>query len=85
MYLCISSISFHSKCQCVVFFPNRKRNFGISYLSRDRSGGELHLSLLSDGDLDAAFASAAKPYLQLKIDIKPSEDSECVNGDLLHS
>ncbi|KAG7273369.1 hypothetical protein CRUP_022912 [Coryphaenoides rupestris] len=57
------------------FDLNGKRNFGISYLSRDRSGGEMYLSLLSDWDLDAAFASAAKPYLQLKIDIKPSEDS----------
>ncbi|KAL1021323.1 hypothetical protein UPYG_G00011780 [Umbra pygmaea] len=52
-----------------------KRNFGISYLSRDRGGVEVYLSLLSDWDLDAAFVSAAKPYLQLKVDIKPSEDS----------
>ncbi|KAG5282374.1 hypothetical protein AALO_G00055300 [Alosa alosa] len=57
------------------FELNGKRNFGISYLSRDRSGVEVYLSLLSDWDLDAAFVSAAKPYLQLKIDIKPSEDS----------
>ncbi|KAJ3586540.1 hypothetical protein NHX12_012937 [Muraenolepis orangiensis] len=57
------------------FDLNGKRNFGISYLSRDRSGIEMYQSLLSDCDLDAAFASAAKPYLQLKIDIKPSEDS----------
>lgn len=33
-------------------------------------------SLLSDGDLDVAFVSAAKPHLQLKMDIKPSEDSK---------
>ncbi|XP_047428288.1 TBC1 domain family member 25 [Mugil cephalus] len=52
-----------------------KRNFNISYLSRDRSGAELYLSLLSDWDLDVAFVSAAKPYLQLKMDIKPSEQS----------
>lgn len=39
-------------------------------------GAEVYLSLLSDWDLDAAFVSAAKPYLQLKMDIKPSEDSE---------
>ena len=58
------------------FFSNRKRNFGVSYVARDRSGVEMHQSLLSDWDLDAAFASAAKPYLELKIDIKPSEDSE---------
>ncbi|CAL8369231.1 unnamed protein product [Lota lota] len=57
------------------FDLNGKRNFGISYLSRDRSGVEMYMSLLSDSDLDAAFASAAKPYLELKIDIKPSEDS----------
>ncbi|XP_064162577.1 TBC1 domain family member 25-like isoform X3 [Anguilla rostrata] len=57
------------------FELNGKRTFGISYLSRDRGGVEVYLSLLSDWDLDAAFVSAAKPYLQLKIDIKPSEDS----------
>ncbi|KAK1150553.1 TBC1 domain family member 25-like [Acipenser oxyrinchus oxyrinchus] len=57
------------------FDLNEKRNFGISYLSRDRQGVELYLSLLSDWDLDAAFLSASKPYLQLKIDIKPAEDS----------
>ncbi|XP_033858514.3 TBC1 domain family member 25-like [Acipenser ruthenus] len=57
------------------FDLNEKRSFGISYLSRDRQGVELYLSLLSDWDLDAAFLSASKPYLQLKIDIKPAEDS----------
>ncbi|XP_035377797.1 TBC1 domain family member 25 isoform X2 [Electrophorus electricus] len=57
------------------FELNGRRNFGISYLSRDRAGVEVYLSLLSDWDLDAAFVSAAKPYLQLKMDIKPSEDS----------
>lgn len=36
----------------------------------------MYLSLVSDWELDAAFASAAKPYLQLKMDIKPSEDSK---------
>lgn len=54
----------------------RKRNFGISYLSRDQGGVEVYVSLLSDWDLDAAFVSAAKPFLQLKMDIRPSEDSE---------
>ncbi|XP_062854416.1 TBC1 domain family member 25 isoform X2 [Trichomycterus rosablanca] len=57
------------------FELNGRCNFGISYLSRDRTGTEVYLSLLSDWDLDAAFVSAAKPYLQLKMDIKPSEDS----------
>ncbi|XP_056629224.1 TBC1 domain family member 25 [Triplophysa dalaica] len=57
------------------FELNGKRNFGISYLSRDRGGSEVFVSLLSDWDLDAAFVSAAKPFLQLKVDIKPSEDS----------
>ncbi|KAL6120232.1 tbc1d25 [Pungitius sinensis] len=57
------------------FDLNGRRNFGISYLSRDRSEAELFQSLLSDGDLDVAFVSASKPHLQLKMDIKPSEDS----------
>ncbi|KAM6925388.1 TBC1 domain family member 25 [Xenentodon cancila] len=57
------------------FDLNGKRNFSISYLSRDRSGVEMYLSLLSDWDLDIAFVSAAKPFLQLKMDVKPSEDS----------
>uniref|UniRef100_A0A4W6E8J1 TBC1 domain family, member 25 n=1 Tax=Lates calcarifer TaxID=8187 RepID=A0A4W6E8J1_LATCA len=57
------------------FDLNGKRNFGISYLSRDRSGTGMYLSLVSDWDLDVAFVSAAKPYLQLKMDIKPSEES----------
>lgn len=54
----------------------RKRNFSVSYLSRDRSSVEMYLSLLSDWDLDIAFMSAAKPFLQLKMDVKPSEDSK---------
>ncbi|XP_013880195.1 TBC1 domain family member 25 [Austrofundulus limnaeus] len=57
------------------FELNGKRNFTVSYLSRDRSGVETYLSLLSDWDLDVAFMSAAKPFLQLKMDVKPSEDS----------
>lgn len=36
----------------------------------------MYLSLLSDGDLDAAFVSSAKPVLQLKMDIKPLEESK---------
>ncbi|XP_075041670.1 TBC1 domain family member 25 isoform X2 [Mixophyes fleayi] len=51
------------------------KNFGISYLGRDKQGHEVYLSLMSDWDLGMAFASASKPYLQLKLDIKPSEDS----------
>ncbi|XP_035596943.1 TBC1 domain family member 25-like isoform X1 [Oncorhynchus keta] len=57
------------------FELNGKRNFGISYLSQDRGGVEVYLSLLSDWDLEAAFVSAAKPYLQLKMDMNLSEDS----------
>ncbi|KAK5614844.1 hypothetical protein CRENBAI_011230 [Crenichthys baileyi] len=57
------------------FDLNGKRNFSVSYLSRDRSSMEMYLSLLSDWDLDVAFMSAAKPFLQLKMDVKPSEDS----------
>ncbi|XP_037552952.1 TBC1 domain family member 25-like [Nematolebias whitei] len=57
------------------FELNGKRNFNVSYLSRDRSGVETYLSLLSDWDLDVAFMSAAKPFLQLKMDVKPSEES----------
>ncbi|KAJ8385344.1 hypothetical protein AAFF_G00189650 [Aldrovandia affinis] len=57
------------------FKLNGKHTFGISYLLRDRGDVEVYLSLLSDWDLDAAFVSAAKPYLQLKIDLNPSEDS----------
>lgn len=56
--------------------PVRRHSFGVSFLSRDRSGTEMYLSLASDWDLDVAFLSAAKPYLQLKMDIKSSEDSK---------
>lgn len=54
----------------------RKKNFTISYLSRDKQNQEMYLSLMSDWDLGMAFAGASKPFLQLKIDIKPLEDSE---------
>ncbi|KAH0628898.1 hypothetical protein JD844_010525 [Phrynosoma platyrhinos] len=57
------------------FDLNGKKNFAISYLGRDKQGQEAYLSLMSDWDLGMAFAGASKPYLQLKIDIKPSEDS----------
>ncbi|XP_071981113.1 TBC1 domain family member 25 [Engystomops pustulosus] len=56
-------------------FDLNGKNFGISYLGRDKQGHEVYLSLLSDWDLGTAFSSASKPYLQLKLDIKPSEDS----------
>ncbi|XP_039699712.1 TBC1 domain family member 25 isoform X1 [Pteropus medius] len=58
------------------FDLNGKKNFGISYLGRDRLGQEAYLSLLSDWDLTTAFATASKPYLQLRVDIRPTEDSE---------
>ncbi|RVE71233.1 hypothetical protein OJAV_G00072710 [Oryzias javanicus] len=57
------------------FDLNGKRTFTVSYLCRDRGGADMYLSLLSDWDLDVAFLSAAKPFLQLKMDVKPSEDS----------
>ncbi|KAM4819321.1 TBC1 domain family member 25 isoform 2-T2 [Thomomys bottae] len=57
------------------FDLNGKKNFGISYLVRDRLGQEAYFSLLSDWDLSTAFTTASKPYLQLRVDIRPSEDS----------
>lgn len=57
------------------FDLNGKKNFGISYLGRDRLGQEAYLSLLSDWDLSMAFATASKPYLHLRVDIRPTEDS----------
>lgn len=75
----------HIVCPHFLFiFQTRKRNFGISYLSRDQSGAEMYLSLVSDWDLDVAFVSAAKPYLQLKMDIKPSEDSKNTCVSIVH-
>lgn len=55
---------------------SRKKNFSISYLGWDRLGQEAYLSLLSDWDLSTAFITASKPYLQLRVDIRPTEDSE---------
>ncbi|KAK7884486.1 hypothetical protein WMY93_027609 [Mugilogobius chulae] len=57
------------------FDLNGKHNFGISYLSREPGAADVYLSLTSDWDLDMAFVSAAKPFLQLKMDLKPAEDS----------
>lgn len=77
--------SFSQQALHVILFffcQTRKKNFGISYLSRDRSGAEIYMSLVSDWDLDVAFVSAAKPFLQLKMDIKPSEDSKNIRASL---
>ncbi|XP_041037377.1 TBC1 domain family member 25 [Carcharodon carcharias] len=52
-----------------------KKNFVISYLSPEKPSQEVYLSLQSDWDLDVAFSSLSKAQLQLKVDIKPSEDS----------
>ncbi|KAG9328550.1 hypothetical protein JZ751_013041, partial [Albula glossodonta] len=62
-----------------------KCHFGMSYLRRDHGSGEnggeeVYLSLLSDWDLDTAFANAATPCLLLKMDIKPAEDSPVLEG-----
>ncbi|XP_007529450.1 TBC1 domain family member 25 isoform X2 [Erinaceus europaeus] len=57
------------------FDLNGKKNFVISYLGRNRLGQEAYLSLLSDWDLSTAFTTASKPYLQLRVEIRPSEDS----------
>ena len=82
-YQCLTSEFQHFVSHLFLFFffsfQTRKRNFGISYLSRDRCGAEMYLSLLSDWDLDVAFVNASKPYLQLKVDIKPSEDSKNIS------
>ncbi|KAM4606916.1 TBC1 domain family member 25 isoform 1-T2 [Discoglossus pictus] len=56
-------------------FDLNGKNFGISYLGNDKQGHEIYLSLMSDWDLAMAFASSSKPYLQLKLDIRPAEDS----------
>ncbi|XP_076022578.1 TBC1 domain family member 25 isoform X2 [Genypterus blacodes] len=65
------------------FDLNGKQNLAISYLSRDRSCAEMYLSLLSDCDLDVAFASAAKPYLQLKLDIKTPDSPVMEDWDII--
>ncbi|KAJ1095590.1 hypothetical protein NDU88_000749 [Pleurodeles waltl] len=57
------------------FDLNGKKNFGISYLGRDKLGQEAYVSLVSDWDLGTAFSCASTPFLQLKVDIKPLEDS----------
>ncbi|XP_051864929.1 TBC1 domain family member 25 [Pristis pectinata] len=57
------------------FDLSSKKNFAISYLSAEKPGQEVYLSLQSDWDLDVAFSSLSRAHLQLKVDIKPSEDS----------
>ncbi|KAM9751762.1 LOW QUALITY PROTEIN: TBC1 domain family member 25 [Menidia menidia] len=49
-----------------------RRSFSVSF---QRGGSDSFLPLMSDGDLDAAFAAAAKPFLQLRLDLRPAEDS----------
>lgn len=68
-----------------------KSDFTISYKTVDDFGNEIHLPLLSDWDLDAAFLKAhnisinqrCEPCVQLKVDMKPfaeaSEDWEPSN------
>lgn len=51
------------------------KNFGVSYLGLDWLGREAYLALLSDWDLSTAFATASKPYLRLRVDTRPAEDS----------
>ncbi|XP_043829659.1 TBC1 domain family member 25 isoform X2 [Dromiciops gliroides] len=53
----------------------RKKHFGISYLGREKLGPEAYIPLTSEGDLSAAFTSASQPYLQLRVDVRPLEDS----------
>ncbi|KAM7069313.1 TBC1 domain family member 25-like [Molossus nigricans] len=56
-------------------FALNGKNFGVSYLGLDWLGQDVYLSLLSDWDLSTAFATASKPYLQLRVDVQPTEDS----------
>ncbi|KAJ0181979.1 hypothetical protein K1T71_002701 [Dendrolimus kikuchii] len=68
-----------------------KSDFTLSYRTVDDYGQEIHLPLLSDWDLDAAFLKAhnialmqrIEPCVQLKVDMKPfaeaSEDWEPPN------
>lgn len=68
-----------------------KSEFTLSYRTVDDYGQEIHLPLLSDWDLDAAFLKAhniaitqrTEPCVQLKVDMKPfaeaSEDWEPPN------
>ncbi|XP_069785217.1 TBC1 domain family member 25 isoform X2 [Narcine bancroftii] len=57
------------------FDLSSRKNFTISYLSLEKPSQEVYLSLQSDWDLDVAFSSLSRAQLQLKVDIKPLEDS----------
>ena len=59
--------------------------FTISYISRDDAGDEVHLSLLSDWDLDAAILTASDPQLRLKVDAKPFDGPGKLDGMLVVS
>lgn len=58
-----------------------KTDFGISYKTKDPSGVEVWLLVLTDWDLDAAFLRAhnlsiinsSEPCLTLKVELKPSD------------
>ncbi|XP_007507735.1 TBC1 domain family member 25 isoform X2 [Monodelphis domestica] len=52
-----------------------KKHFGISYLGREKMGPEVYIPLTSEGDLSAAFTSSSQPYLQLRVDVRPLEES----------
>uniref|UniRef100_A0A336MFV2 CSON014276 protein n=1 Tax=Culicoides sonorensis TaxID=179676 RepID=A0A336MFV2_CULSO len=59
-----------------------KSDFGISYKTKDPSGQEQWLVVLSDWDLDAAFlrahnlsiVTASEPCLNLKVEVKPFQE-----------
>ncbi|KAL1124373.1 hypothetical protein AAG570_001002 [Ranatra chinensis] len=50
-------------------------DFTVSYRVLDDYGQETYIALLSDWDLDAAFLSASEPYLCLRVDMRPFEES----------
>ncbi|KAK9510435.1 hypothetical protein O3M35_005224 [Rhynocoris fuscipes] len=52
-----------------------KGEFNVCYKVFDDYGQETYLPLLSDWDLDAAFLSASEPYLNLRVDARPFEES----------
>ncbi|XP_073988072.1 TBC1 domain family member 25 [Rhodnius prolixus] len=52
-----------------------KGDFTVCYKVFDDYGQETYLPLLSDWDLDAAFLSASEPYLCLRVDARPFEES----------
>lgn len=58
-----------------------KGNFTVCYKVLDDYGQETYLPLLSDWDLDAAFLSASDPYLYLRVETKPYEETGEVEED----